>query len=251
MDHWIRHPSEPKELILVWQAPSSVEDRLRWAVGRVKAAPSGFVFDYLEEEEFRALNEGRNPQELQAAGYAGYPAFDVKKRSADGFRDHVIEALLRRLPPSTRSDFGDFLAYFRIPSDTKLSPLGLLAATEARLPGDGFSFIDPLDPMISTVDVVLEIAGFRHYAPHASPIALGAQVTLSAETFNTHDPHAVAMSIGGAKVGYVNRLQAPSVRKWLEIRSVNGWISRLNGRPDAPRAFAFVEVRPHRSSVAA
>jgi hypothetical protein len=69
------------------------------------------VFDYLDSEDFARLNLGRSMADLRDAGYAGYPAFDVKRRDEGGFREHVMEAFLRRLPPATRPDFG---AYWRI-----------------------------------------------------------------------------------------------------------------------------------------
>ena len=96
---WIEYPPEPKELLLAWQAPLSVsEDRLRWAVGRLWKIGEEAVFDYLREDEFVVLNLGRSFEELQAAGYSGYPAFDtnVKRRPEGGFRDRVAPAEILR-----------------------------------------------------------------------------------------------------------------------------------------------------------
>lgn len=251
MEHWIEHPLEPQELILAWQAPAEISDRVRWAVGRLWIDASGPVFDYFDDEEFALNNLGRTRAQLQQAGYAGYPAFDFKKRPSGGYREHALEAFLRRLPPPTRSDFGQYLAYFKLRPDMGMSPMSLLAATEARLPSDGFSLIDPLKPEDRCVDLVFEIAGFRHEDRSLAKIAVGDVMTLRPDPDNYHDPAAVCVLVGETVIGYVNRLQAKTVSAWLQTRATQGWIARLNGRPTAPRAFGFLQVRSAREARAA
>src|SRR5271165_2691369 len=170
---WIEYPPEPTQLLLVWQPPSSVPDRLRWAVGRLSNDSDKPVFDYLQGEDFRALNLGRSPEALRAAGYTGYPAFDLKKRPEDGYSNHVLEAFLRRLPPVTRSDFPSYLAHYLIERPIPLSPFAILAVTEARLPSDGFSLVDPLEASASCVDLVFEVTGFRHFMNEGALLELG------------------------------------------------------------------------------
>jgi hypothetical protein len=160
--HWIEHPSEPKQLLLVWQPPLFVTDRLRWAVGHITRTGDEILFDYLAGEEFARFNNGRTPAELRAAGYVGYPAFDPDSRPDGGYGDYVLKTFLRRLPPTNRRDFPDYLAHYHIPRTAQLSSMALLAITEARLPSDGFSLIDPFDPHAKCVDVVFEVAGYRH-----------------------------------------------------------------------------------------
>lgn len=118
MGHWIEHPSEPKDLLLVWQAPLTVPDRVRWAVGRLTKVGAEAVFDYLRSEEFAALNLGRSDEALRAAGYSGYPTFVMRKRREGDFRDRVLEAFLRRVPSATRSDFPGYLAHHLIKPST-------------------------------------------------------------------------------------------------------------------------------------
>jgi hypothetical protein len=248
---WIEHPSEPKELLLAWQAPPSVPDRSRWAVGRLWPDGEDTVFDYLQAEEFKALNLGRSPDELRAAGYSGYPAFDVRKRPAGGYREHVLEAFLRRLPPATRSDFPAYLAHYYIERHTPLSAFALLAVTEARLPSDGFSLIDPLDASVGWVDLVFEVVGFWRFIPGDVCIEPGDPLTLEPDSSNPVDPQAVQVKTSGHTIGYVNRLQAGTIRTWLAQRSVSCWIARLNGLPASPRAYAFLQVRPAERSIAA
>ena len=251
MAHWIEHPSEPKELILAWQAPPSISDRRRWAVGRIRKINDEVVFDYLRGEDFAALNLGRSPEGLRAAGYSGYPAFDLTKRPDGHFRERVLEAFLRRVPPATRSDFPNYLAHYHLRPSTPLSPFALLSATEARLPSDGFSLVDPLDASACCVDLVFEVAGFRYWQQEGVRAEAGDPVELEPEPSNPNDSRAVQVRLAGRVIGYVNRLQAATILAWLEQREVACWIARVNGRPDAPRAYAFLRVRPGKYSVAA
>lgn len=247
---WIEYPTEPKELLLAWQAPSFVPDRLRWAVGKLARSGGGATFDYLKGDEFSRLNLGRSVSDLEKAGFAGYPAFDMVRREEGPFRHHVLEAFLRRVPPVGRPDFGQYLQHFHIRAQTRLSPLALLAVTEARLPSDGFSLIDPLDPCVDRVDLVFEIAGFRYFVdcPTLQP---GDALGLERRPGNPKDPNAVEVLANGHAVGFVNRLQAPTIGTWLRQRSVECWVARVNGRPDAQTAYAFLQVRPAEQSIAA
>ncbi len=251
MQHWIEHPTDPQQLLLAWQAPPSapVQDRLRWAVGRIKRTESGAVFHYLKGDEFKALNLGRSAAGLRHAGYIGYPAFDPKRPDADGFRDHVLEAFMRRLPPPGRADFASYLAHFHIRQDTKLSPFALLAITEARLPSDGFSLIDPLDPSADLIDVVTEIAEFRHLPDRS--VFPNQSLLLRAEPSNPKDQCAIQILASDHVIGYVNRFQAPAIGQWLETREISCWAARVHGQTAMPRAYAFLQVRPMERRIAA
>lgn len=251
VDHWIEHPSEPTELVLAWQAPDSVPERTRWAVGCLTKTSIGASFRYLEDAEFAALNGDRSREALTAYGYSGYPAFDIAKQPEGGFTDGVLDAFARRLPPPSRPDFHRFLEHFRFRGDRPLSTMELLALTEAKLPSDGFSLIDRLDPDAECVEVVFEIAGHRHNAAFRDCLVVGEPLDLIADPTNFHDANAVRFEAGGNLIGHVNRLQAEAVGRWLRDREVSAWLTRLNGKPDAPRAFAFVQVRPRANAIAA
>ena len=251
MDHWIECPSEPKELTLAWQAPESVKDRTRWAIGKLTHRDSGNTFTYFDDEAFRTLNAGREISELRRYGYAGYPAFDLRKNPSRVFTTGVMEAFLRRLPPRSRPDFRDYLAYFRFRETTDLSPMALLALTEAKLPSDGFSLIDRLDPDARACDLVFEIAGHRHYASTRSALSEGMRLDLVPEPSNDYDPLAIRVEAEGALIGYANRLQAPSIGSWLSHRATACWLMRLNGKQESPKAFAFLRMRPSSRALAA
>jgi hypothetical protein len=244
MDHWIEHVDEPKKLMLAWQAPDSHPDRRRWAVGELIKSSGGIQFRYFDDDELEALNDGRNSADLKAAGYLGYPAFSPTKSGSDVYTDGVLEAFMRRLPPRGRADFPRYLEHFRLRPDSRLSPLALLGATEACLPGDGFSLIDPLDPRSFSRDLVFEIAGHRHNASARDRLRIGQELQLVANPANAFDPNAVRIEAEGELIGHVNRLQAPTIGCWLRERHVRAWLLRLNGTPEKPRAFVFLQVRP-------
>ena len=254
---WIEHPSEPKELILSWQALPSVKDRLRWAVGRLIKVGDGAVFDYLQGDEFAALNLGRSPDDLKAAGFSGYPAFNPnpkrnpRRRSSGNPEERALEAFLRRLPPPSRPDFSAYLAHYLVREPEKLSRLMLLAVTEARLPSDGFSLVDPLDPVACRVDLVFEIAGAKYHGDIDIKLKAGDPLVLEAEPTNPTDPNAVMVKAAGRLIGYVNRLQAKTIGEWLRTCAIECWVARINGSVDAPTPFAFLRGRPLERAIAA
>lgn len=251
MDHWIDHPSDPSELILAWRAPDAVDDRTRWAVGLLRKTDEGACFRYFDDEEFAKLNYARPRSILRSYGYAGYPAFDMAKQPPGGFTENVLAAFSRRLPPPSRPDIKLILEHYRVRSDVPLSTMSLLALTEAKLPSDGFSLIDRLDPAASCLEVVFEIAGHRHNIACRDRLVIGQPLDLVPHPTNEHDVHAIRVEAAGELIGHINRLQAEAVGQWLQFREVSAWLVRLNGRPDHPRAFAFVSVRPRSRSIAA
>lgn len=251
LDHWIEHPSKPSELILAWQAPDSIPDRTRWAVGSLCKTSDGATFRYFDDVEISKFNAGRHRSELHQHGYAGYPAFDIAKQPLGGFTSGVLEAFARRLPPPTRPDFRNFLEHYRFKGSSTIPIMSLLALTEARLPSDGFSLIDRLDPAADTVEIVFEVAGHRHNSTTHDLLTVGEELKLVRDPANVVDSNAVRIEASGHLIGHVNRLQAETVGRWLEERDVTAWLIRLNGKPTSPRAFAFVRVRPRRDAIAA
>jgi hypothetical protein len=209
------------------------------------------VFNYIEGEEFKSLNLGRSEEQLASCGFSGYPAFDRKRVPAKGFREQVLQAFLRRVPTAKRSDFDAYLAHHRVKPVEPLSAFSLLGVTEAHLPSDGFSLIDPLDPAATTVDFVFEIAGFRHLASGVPELRLGEKLALVPEPNNRWDRSAVQVVARDECIGYVNRLQAVTVQHWLSTRAVECCIVRLNGSLASPRAYAFTRVRSVAKAVAA
>jgi len=241
MENWIRQICEPRQLYLAWQAPDHMGDRFRWAVAVIRPKGDTYTLRYLAPgREFEALNQGRSFNRVVALGYHGYPAFGLR-RSENSVG--VLEALMRRLPPRSRPDYKDYQRQFRIAPEAAPSDFALIGATEAKLPSDGFSVVDPLDGEARNCDLMLEIAGFRYYlAGLAFPLEVGQAVEILPEPQNKFDPGAVQVRVRSEKIGNINRLQAPTFLKWLAERRVSGVLERLNGSPDRPRAFIFVRV---------
>ncbi|VXA90523.1 HIRAN domain-containing protein [Brevundimonas sp. G8] len=248
MKVWFQSPAKPAQLVLAWQAPDGVEDRRRWQVGMLDHQPACPQFRYFEGSEFEALNAGRSIEDMRRQGFVSFPAFDYTPGKI--FTENVMSTFGRRLPPSTRSDFSKYLEYFSIPSDQAPTGLTLFALTEARLPGDGFSLVDPLDPDLVSGEVSFEIAGFRHEAGTSIP-EVGQSLRLVPEPTNVHDKDAVQVFLGDHRIGYVNRIQAPVVGQWLNTREVECIVLRFNGRPGAPRAYALLRLSPRLNTLAA
>ena len=242
MGNWIERLSEPSRLILAWQAPDHFEDRFRWAVAIIERESEHFVLRYLDpESEFLALNQGRSFDSLLSLSYNGYPGLSVRRGT---HKDGILDILMRRLPPRTRPDFEDFKTQFRISREVRPSDLALLGYTEAKLPSDGFSLVNELDPNTPECDLMLEVAGYRYYVG-GLPLSLrvGESIELITEPDNPYDPLAVQVCLRGQKIGNINRLQAATFQRWLKERQITGTMERLNGAATKPRAFIFLRIR--------
>jgi hypothetical protein len=240
VENWIESVREPRYLFLAWQAPDQMQDRHRWAVGVLEPAGEDCTLRYFYSgTSFEARNLGRKFEEVLDLGYQGYPAFRLRKPVHIG----VLSTFLRRLPPRARSDFEEYKRQFRLAPGLSLSDFALLGQTEAKLPSDGFSVVDPLDPATDRCNLMLEVAGYRYYSESVQ-LVLGQPVTIRAEPGNPVDPAAVMICAGDKKIGNINRLQAETFQHWLTECAVSGVIERLNGLPGRPRAFVFVRVRP-------
>lgn len=238
----VTHVQVPKWLFLAWQPPDSISVRHRWAVGRIYWDGDIYRLHYFNEEEIEEFNS-RPMSELKSYGYWGYPGFDL--RSSD-YQLGVKEALLRRLPPASRDDFPAYKRWFLLDPDQAIPTFALLGRTEARLPGDGFSVVDPLLSEGDYSELMLEVAGFRHQNPSIqASVKVGSPVTVELEPTNKEDSRAVVLSCSGSRIGYINRLQTEPFHHWLAACDVRAEVARLNGPEDRPRAFIFVWVRPH------
>jgi hypothetical protein len=247
MDLWIEHACEPERLLLCWEAPVTQKDRNRWVVGAVEKVGETVVFRYMVDAEFLALNFGRTREQLKEAGYLGYPAFN-EDRSVT-FDDGVQEAFMRRLPPRNRSDFPSYLAQFRLRLGSVNSDFALLGSTEARLPSDGFSLINPLNPESGPCEVLVEIAGHRHYGDE--PLSFGDLLQLRPDPTNAYDCNAIRFEAEGRLAGHVSRFQAPTILTWLAHGQVSAKVARLNGTSERPKAFAILRYQPAKERAAA
>jgi hypothetical protein len=241
-ENWITHVGEPDRLILAWQAPDEYNDRTRFAVGELTCQDDCVRLRYFTGAEYDALNPGQDYAKLVSYGFKGYPGFSLQEGEHEL---GVIEAFMRRLPPRTRADFADYERYLRIQPGLTLSDFALLSLSEAYLPNDGFSVVDPLRADVERREFVLEVAGVRYYALKGIPLPeRGDLVEIVPEIDNAFDTNAVAIMFRGQKIGNVNRLQAPTYRTWAAQGRIHAVADRTNGRPERPRLFLFVRILP-------
>lgn len=228
----VKHVLEPKRLLLVWQGPDGSK-RTRHSVAELVCQGDGVV-------RFRYLHGEPDFENACAEGFINYPAF---RKIEQTYELGVVDTFMRRLPPRTRGDYAQYLEQFRLRPDTPISDFALLAYTGAKLPGDGFSILNPLEDIDGPCEVLIEVAGFRHSSSLASSqLRPGDSVSFVHESDNPHDPNAVAVLVRGLRIGYVPRQQARAVRKWFEAGLLHAEIERVNGRPDRPLIFLFVWV---------
>lgn len=227
MVNTIQHIREPTRLLLTWQASEKRGNRKRFAVGELTQHDGSVALTYYDRSTVA---------EALALGYEGYAAFSLKE--SFHVKD-VLRAFMRRLPPRSRNDFNQYLAGLRLPLHTPISDFALLGYSEAKLPSDGFSLVDPLDSSRPPSEYLWEVAGYRHYQGLA-PTDIGREVLLEAEPSNIQDPNAVAVKTSDRVIGYINRIQAPVVKRWTADGRASATIEKLNGTLDWPRAFIFV-----------
>lgn len=229
----IRHIIEPRKLYLVWQAPEGKE-RLRRVVGQLFRENTQVLFQYLlHTPDFEAAKKN---------GFEGYVAFKTNDRV---YSSGVLEVFMRRLPPRSRTDFGDYLRRLGLPPDAELSDFALLGYSEAKLPGDGFSIINSFEDCPDPCEFLTEIAGFRYYSgmtPDFLAKAVGMSVSFKPVDDNPYDEHAVQIYGGDTMVGYVNRIQAKSFRRWLVSNKIEATIERINEKKERPQVNVFVSV---------
>lgn len=230
----LRYITEPERLLLTWQPVDEKHPmRTRRLVGVVLRRLNGqFGFRYTPElEDYKAA---------VAAGFQGFPAF---KQQDGEITQGVREALLRRLPPRKREDFGQYLASHRLPSPFPGSDFALLGYTRARLPSDGFELVPVFSPNTVPCDLFIELAGTRYVATDLSGVMPGDEVTFEVDTSNPVDRDSLLALHQGRKLGYINRALKDVFHDWLKRWSVRGTVERLNGKPERPLVFLRVEVR--------
>lgn len=230
----IRHLIEPRRLLLSWQRPiAGSERRTRRIIGEIECNDDGAVFRYLSNREDFAKAE--------AEGFRGFPAFGLKQQSNE-FTMGVLDAFMRRLPPRKREDFREYLTRFRLPENFSGTDMALLAYTGAKLPGDGFELVPDLDGVEPPMELVIEVAGFRHQEIPVGTIAAGDSVRLVPEPDNEQDNEAIGIVHANGRIGYVPRPYCGAFGRWIGSHAVEAQIDRINGKPDRPLVYLFVAV---------
>ena len=187
------------------------------------------------------------PRRLGFRGYAGLP-FDARKSDNDR---NAIALLRLRLPPSSRSDFGDMLMRFGLPPDWDHTDLSLLAYTGGRSVHDDFSVCETFDGFEAPFNYVFDLVGVGHCRSACEELSPGDALEFERDLKTDHDAVKVVRPgapDGEATVGYVNSIQAKTVCQWLNDGMIRSTALRFNARPDCPRLFVHAEVFPFRVS---
>jgi HIRAN domain len=232
----IQHIFEPGRIWLVWQANSPERLGLRRVVAEILRP------NLQDSPSFHYLQNTDDFQKAREEGFEGYPAF---KLSNPVHTQGVLEAFMRRLPPRSREDFDEYLIQHRLPQDFNFSDMALLAYTGGKLPGDRFEFCVDFDEAPPPLEMVIEIAGFRHQTEvKASALVLDEPVSFIPEPNNQHDRNAISICYRKQHIGYISRAHTHAFHNWInQGYALEATIERINGKPERPLIYLFVKVR--------
>jgi len=124
----------------------------------------------------------------------------------------------------------------------------LLGYGEGRLPNDGFHVVNDYADHTPPVEFVTELSGIQYgdYAQNfnaLNDLTIGMPLSVQHEPNNPHDPNAVFIHHNDQKIGYINRIQAKTLSRWIKAgRTLKATLHRKNGRPTDPRIFVFLSV---------
>ena len=234
MTDMITDPIQTRRALLTWQRPlEQPGSRDRFAVAELLQCEGGVAFSYLGEGSLAPALE---------AGFSGYPGLALGEAHE---ADTAIDVLARRLPPRDRPDFDDFMETFGLSPQADFSDLSLLAYTGARLTGDSFGVTETFEGFDRPFRYVFDVSGYRHYRSGAPDLAVDEPVIFRRDPTNEHDSDAIEIAReNDARLGYVNRLQAQTVQRWIEHGSIDARVFRLGGHSVYPRLFVMADIEP-------
>jgi len=228
----IQNPIHTQRALLTWQ-------RALGESGRRDRHPVAELVQHSDGVSFRYLS-GNDLSSARDCGFTEYPGIPIDSETSGA---RALSILMRRLPPLNRVDFGDLLARFGLP-DGEYSPLTLLAYTGARMTSDSFAVAETFDGFERPFSYVFDVAGYRHNLPAGQNLADGEPLVFEREPDNDYDDNAIRIArTDGTGVGYVNRLQADAVGRWIDEGRVTGAVFRINGRAEYPRLFVQAEIQ--------
>ena len=240
----ITEPVQTSRALLTWQRPLEQDcseqgnSRQRYAVAELVKFGEGLEFSYKND-----LDPKNNLDSAKKAGFRGYPGLALDSEHGSG---KATDILKRRLPPNYRPDFKEFMERFGLSPAAYFSILSLLAYTGARLSSDSFGISETFDGFNHPFRYVFDIAGYRHYRENVLDLDEDEAVLFRPEPGNQDDPNAVEIvRQNGGRVGYVNRMQARTVLRWLRHGNIEAWVFRINGRSVYPRLFVMADIEPN------
>lgn len=228
-------PVPTRRANLVWQRDAgSAGGRDRFAVGELVQLEDRVSFRYFDDDALAV------PREQGFEGFTCMPPGD------DDNERLAMKLFRRRLPPSNRDDFGEFLARFGLPADWNYTDLSLLAYTGARRPGCGFSFCETFDGFEDPFSYMFDLTDVVNSLDVCSQLLPGEAVEFVCEAGDENRPSEVrvARASDGATVGYVNRVQAGVVSQWLSDGQIKAKVFKFNTFPVEPWVLVRADVTP-------
>lgn len=223
----------PKEIYVLWQ---NVSQDTRMPTG--KKYPVGKLI--YKNENLWNLEYLDIKTPLNFVGYLPYKFFPNK------IYEDVKATFIKRLPPKTRTDFKEFLQGYKISEECiDINDFALLAYTEGNLPGDNFSFVNPLTEIPIGGEFIISIAGFRYYSGYKEQAELiHKKVIFQKEPDNQYDKEAVKIRLSdGTTIGYVSVIQNERINYLLDNKvKIDASIVSIRGSKEKPQVLVYVKT---------
>jgi hypothetical protein len=228
--HLISHLIEPSKLLITWQSADK-EHRTCYIIGELTRTPDNHVsLTYLVNS-----TDFKNAKTYGFEPYAAFP--NIHETHHQG----VLEAFMRRLPPKSRADYGQYLEGFRIKADSTLSDFALLGYTGAKLPSDGFAIINPFDNINTPFDCLIEVAGYRYN--QMDDVPMKHDITFKIGHYSETNELMIEIFLDDHRIGYITRALIEPFQQWINDKRIeNAWIEKKNGTSLQPVIYFYLNI---------
>lgn len=233
---------KPEKLLITWQAIDPSNNQCagkRFVVGEVRAENGEWVLEYYNNEDTAEAQ-----RDFQFKGMTAHP-YEAGKI----YNNNIEHILSKRIASPSRADYADYLRSYRIPPEMagELSTMQVLAYTGGELTGDGFVFFPDLENMQPPFDLVMVIAGFRHWdGMNIDPIMelMDKEVRFALEPNNAKDHFAIEVFTGETKLGYLPRgYNQYFAQHALDSYNITACITKINGTIERPKISVLAEIK--------
>ncbi len=192
-----------KFLYLIWKDPQS---RRNFTIGKLGHGEK-YTFEYCKD--------------FGIAENYGWTKFEVFPEEKVYESEILFPVFASRLPDRKRRDIDKILEKYGL---SEFDEFELLRKSEARLPIDTYSFIDPIFPEDETVEREFFVMGIRHHAPCAGEdctllpnVSNGDELIFRREPENKYDSNAICiLTKNNELLGYVPRYYNLAILERLE-----------------------------------
>ena len=182
----------------------------------------------------------------RSQGFDGYPGLPIwgKANNRVGF-----EVLRRRLPSTEREDYSEMLERLGLPAEfDRDDHLTMLAYTGARRVSDSFSICETFDGFDRPFTYMFDLANIRRDGnlEVCAKLRPGEAMEFVRDEDNEYDANAIKVvrRDGKQRAGYINRIQAKTVGRWVDEGRIEAEVFKFNGRAKCPRLFVRTYVDP-------